>query len=72
MRRIATRYDKSALSCMSFLNLSAARLWIRSFVNGTKHLSFQECQSNSLVKKRSSKLKVAPLEIERSVGFEGL
>ncbi|OUJ01215.1 transposase [Acetobacter orientalis] len=35
MRRIATRYDKTALSFMSFLNLAAARLWIRSFVNET-------------------------------------
>ncbi|GBQ92703.1 hypothetical protein GCM10007866_14350 [Gluconobacter albidus] len=35
MRRIATRYDKTALSFMSFLNLAAARLWIRSFVNAT-------------------------------------
>ncbi|WP_408874493.1 transposase [Gluconobacter sp. OJB] len=28
MRRIATRYDKTALSFMSFLDLAAARLWI--------------------------------------------
>ena len=35
MRRIATRYDKTALSFMSFLNIVAARLWIRSFVNAT-------------------------------------
>ncbi|QEH95267.1 IS5 family transposase [Gluconobacter thailandicus] len=35
MRRTATRYDKTALSFMSFLNLAAARLWIRSFVNVT-------------------------------------
>ncbi|GEM15794.1 hypothetical protein NBRC3293_0291 [Gluconobacter oxydans NBRC 3293] len=33
MRRIATRYDKTALFFMNFLNLAAARLWIRSFVN---------------------------------------
>ena len=35
MRRIATRYDKTALSFMSFLNIAAARLWISSFVNVT-------------------------------------
>ncbi|GAP25954.1 transposase [Gluconobacter frateurii NBRC 101659] len=35
MRRIATRYDKTALSFMSFLNLAAAKLWIRFFVNMT-------------------------------------
>lgn len=35
MRRIATRYNKTALSFMSFLNIAAARLWIRSFVNVT-------------------------------------
>ncbi|WP_264816049.1 transposase, partial [Gluconobacter kondonii] len=35
MRRIATRYDKTALSFMSFLNIAAARLWIESLVNGT-------------------------------------
>ncbi|WP_249211440.1 transposase [Gluconobacter cerinus] len=35
MRRIATRYDKTALSFMSFLNIAAARLWIGSFVNVT-------------------------------------
>ncbi|MBS1092968.1 IS5 family transposase [Gluconobacter sp. Dm-74] len=33
MRRIATRYDKTALSFMSFLNIAAARLLINSFVN---------------------------------------
>ncbi|MBF0865247.1 transposase, partial [Gluconobacter sp. R71646] len=33
MRRIATRYDKTALSFKSFLNIAAARLWIGSFVN---------------------------------------
>jgi len=32
-RRIATRYDKTALSFESFLNLASARLWIKSFVN---------------------------------------
>jgi len=35
MRRIATRYDKTALSFMSFLNIAAARLWIGSFVNAS-------------------------------------
>ena len=32
-RRIATRYDKTALSFASFLNLAAVRLWLKSFVN---------------------------------------
>lgn len=32
-RRIATRYDKTVLSFESFLNLTAARLWLMSFVN---------------------------------------
>ncbi len=35
MRRIATRYDKTALSFKTFLNIAAARLWIKSFVNVT-------------------------------------
>ncbi|MBS0995927.1 transposase [Gluconobacter cerinus] len=35
MRRIAVRYDKTARSFISFLNIAAARLWIRSFVNVT-------------------------------------
>lgn len=35
MRCITTRYDKTALSFMSFLNLDAVRLWVRSFVNVT-------------------------------------
>jgi len=35
MRRIATRYEKTALSFMSFLNITAASLWISSFVNVT-------------------------------------
>ncbi|OUI79821.1 transposase, partial [Gluconobacter sp. DsW_056] len=35
MRRIATRYDKTALSFMSFLNIPAAKLWIGSLVNVT-------------------------------------
>ncbi|MBS1020271.1 MULTISPECIES: IS5 family transposase [Gluconobacter] len=35
MRRIATRYDETALSFMSFLNIAAAKLWIRFFVNMT-------------------------------------
>ncbi len=32
-RRIATRYDKTAFSFESFLNLAAARLCRKSFVN---------------------------------------
>ncbi|MDE2339536.1 MAG: transposase, partial [Alphaproteobacteria bacterium] len=32
-RRIATRYDKTILSFESFLNLAAARLWLKSYVN---------------------------------------
>ncbi len=34
-RRIATRYDKTTLSFESFLNLAAARLWLKSYVNRT-------------------------------------
>ena len=34
-RRIATRYDKTALSFVSFLNLAAIRRWLPNFVNGT-------------------------------------
>ena len=30
--RIASRYDKTILSFESFLNLAAARLWLKSFV----------------------------------------
>nr|WP_265589636.1 IS5 family transposase [Gluconobacter cadivus] len=33
MRRISSRYDKTALSFMSFLHIAAAKLWIRSFIN---------------------------------------
>jgi transposase len=32
-RRIATRYAKTVLSFESFLNLAAARLWLKAFVN---------------------------------------
>ena len=32
-RRIATRYDKTALSFASFLNLAAIRRWLPHFVN---------------------------------------
>jgi transposase len=32
-RRIATHYDKTVLSFESFLDLAAARLWLKSFVN---------------------------------------
>lgn len=32
-RRIATRYDKTALSFLGFLHLAAARLWLPTFVN---------------------------------------
>lgn len=32
-RGIATRYNKSVLSFEDFLNLAAARLWLKSFVN---------------------------------------
>ena len=35
-RRIATRYDKTALSFESFLNLAAARLSLKSFVNAAE------------------------------------
>lgn len=32
-RRIAIRYEKTVLTFESFLNLAAARLWLKSFVN---------------------------------------
>lgn len=32
-RRVATRYDKTALSYLSFLNLAAVRRWLPHFVN---------------------------------------
>ena len=32
---IATRYDKTALSFASFLDLASIRLWLKSFVNRT-------------------------------------
>ena len=34
-RRIATRFEKTPLSYLSFLNLAAARLWLKHFVNAT-------------------------------------
>jgi len=34
-RRIATRYDKTAMSFLSFLNIAASRLWLKHFVNMT-------------------------------------
>jgi transposase len=34
-RRIATRYDKTALSFLGFLFLAAAKLWLPTFVNRT-------------------------------------
>lgn len=35
MRRIGTRYDKTALSFESFLNIAAIRRWLKDFVNRT-------------------------------------
>ncbi|EAU39968.1 truncated transposase [Fulvimarina pelagi HTCC2506] len=34
-RRIATRYDKTRLSFLAFLNLAAARLCVKDYVNRT-------------------------------------
>jgi transposase len=34
-RRVATRYDKLADTFHAFVHLTAIRLWIRHFVNGT-------------------------------------
>jgi transposase len=34
-RRIATRYDKTARSFLSFLNLAASRLWLKDYVDRT-------------------------------------
>jgi transposase len=34
-RRIATRYDKTAMSFLAFLNIAAAKLWLTCFVNRT-------------------------------------
>ncbi len=34
-RRVATRYDKTATSFLGFVQLAAARLWLRHFVNRT-------------------------------------
>ncbi|GEM_PF-1201446 len=37
-RRVATRYDKTALSFASFLNLAAIRKWLPHFVNAAPRL----------------------------------
>jgi transposase len=34
-RRIATRYDKTAVSFMAFLCLAASRIWLKDYVNRT-------------------------------------
>ena len=34
-RRIATRYDKTAVSFLGFLNIAASRLWVKHYVNRT-------------------------------------
>ncbi len=34
-RRIAIRYDKTALSFLSFLNFAASRIWVKDYVNIT-------------------------------------
>jgi len=34
-RRVATRYDKTALSYLSFPHLAAVRRWLPHFVNRT-------------------------------------
>lgn len=34
-RRIATRFEKTTLSYLSFLNITTARLWLKHFVNAT-------------------------------------
>jgi transposase len=34
-RRIATRYDKTSVSFLGFLNIAAARIWVKDFVNRT-------------------------------------
>ncbi len=31
-RRIATRYDKTAISFLSFLNIAASRIWLKHYV----------------------------------------
>ena len=34
-RRIATRYDKTALSFLGFLTIAASRIWMKDYVNRT-------------------------------------
>jgi len=34
-RRLATRYDKTAISYLGFVLVASARLWVRHFVNRT-------------------------------------
>ena len=34
-RRLATRYDKTAVSYLGFVHLVSIRLWMREFVNGS-------------------------------------
>ncbi|MGR9376915.1 transposase [Rhizobium leguminosarum] len=33
--RLATRYDKTASSCLGFVQIAALRLWTKLFVNRT-------------------------------------
>jgi len=39
-RRIATRYDKTAVSFLGFLALAAAKMWMPNFVNRAYEGSF--------------------------------
>ncbi|MGA3339255.1 MAG: IS5/IS1182 family transposase, partial [Methylocella sp.] len=34
-RRLATRYDKTMASYLSFVHIAAIRIWMRAFVNKT-------------------------------------
>ena len=34
-RRLATRYDKTAISYLGFVHLVSIRLWMREFVDGS-------------------------------------
>ncbi len=42
IRRIATRYDKTTLSFISFLNIATKRLGSEHFVNTTRCLKIRE------------------------------
>jgi len=66
-RRVATRYDKTALSFLSFVQLAASYLWLKQVSRDPRSLHQLRRQKGNYLNQRISDLTISLLSFPRRV-----